>query len=508
MHVQAIKRLIADDEWVVAADESEMALRLHPQSSVLHCLCATTRLALRDVAGALTLLQEGAVRVPNEAGILIALGELHASENGDVDQAMACFESAIRLEPGKAERYAGYADYGLGQSGFDKVWKERPVWMNSGLLGEALLVQLRNRGLYSDAKAFALQLLERFGRRPGTLLSLARIEVEAEHDCAAARRYAVAALQLEPASFPGHLVYIALLIREGKWGDAGRHLRSILRRFEHFDATFARNTPLLDGSPLHDTTVLLDSMLASGYGDFIHFSRLAGMLKERGATVGIRTRRALKGVMANVSGVDFVIGHSETLNAVHFTADMSLLWILLGLQMDEVATNVPYVRVDPHTLSNRKRPDDRELRIGLVTRSADQHPSNRHTAKNIPDSELAPLQAIPRARFFSFEMPRLAPPLQQVFTHAAVETVVAGFTETAVMLSQMDVVITVDTALAHLTGAIGKRGVLLLPYSPDWRWMLDRSDTPWYPSIHLIRQAAPGDWRSVIDQCTTALGAC
>ncbi len=504
-NVLAIERLLADSEFALALETSEEALRWYPKYPDFHRLRGAALVGLRDATGALTVLQQAISQLSTEFSLYTALGNLYISEFGDFVRAEQQFARAINLNPNRSDAYLGYSECRLKQSAFEELWPEQSGWAHPELLVEAFVVQLRNYGRYDEARSTALRFLQDFGRRPGTLLALARIEEEAVHDVAAARRYISAALHLSPMSIPGHLAYLALLIKAGKWAEGSRHLRWMMKQFDNFYPRFVGDARNWDGAPLDGKTVLLDSTLAFGYGDFIHFSRFAAALHEQGATVGVRTRKPLKPLLATASGVDFVMAYSDPVRTADYMADMSLLWLFLGLGMEDVAASVPYLKADAASLQRWNFQRDGTLRVGLVPRSADRHLSNQHTAKNIPVEEFAALGSVPGARFYSFEMPPISPPLRNVLHGATVEEISADFFQTAGALTQMDVVVTVDTAMAHLTGALGKPGFLLLPYSPDWRWMLNREDTPWYPSLQLIRQPAPGDWQSVMQTCATKL---
>jgi hypothetical protein len=369
---------------------------------------------------------------------------------------------------------------------------------------EALVVQLSNYGRYGEARAAADRLLRDFGEPPGALLGLARIEEEAAHDLAAARRYLEAALRKYPKLIPCHLAYLTLLIKAGEWPDATRHLRSMMRYFGYRYPRFA-GAPNWDGTPLEGKTVLLDSTLATGYGDYIHFVRFAQPLRERGAKVGVRTRKGLESLLATAPGIDFVSTRSAPAPTADYTCEMSLVWLFLGLGMEEVRYGETYLRPPANTLP---APREGPLRVGLARSSADRRGFNRYTAKNVPAQELAPLADLPDVQFVSFEMPSAQADLRQVFQAAPFEEAgprLSNFFETAAALSQLDVLVTVDTAVAHLAGALGKPAFLLLPFSPEWRWLLKREDTPWYSSVRLIRQATPGDWAPVIKRCAEAL---
>jgi len=140
----------------------------------------------------------------------------------------------------------------------------------------------------------------------------------------------------------------------------------------------------------------------------------------------------------------------------------------------------------------------------LVWAGNPYHRNDRH--RSIPATALAPILAVPGVRFFSLQIggTRFDAPARVMDLTEGVR----DFADTAAILAQLDLLVTVDTAAAHLAGALGRPCWLLLPYAPDWRWLLDRMDSPWYPSLRLFRQNRPGDWDTVMVTVAARLRTC
>jgi tetratricopeptide (TPR) repeat protein len=501
---ETIRRFLADRDFSVAQELAMRAVREGLASPETYRLLAAALIGLHDISGALQTLEMATVMFPMDASVLTSLGDLCLSHIGDIRRAEQQFARAIGLRPNDPDNYLGYVECHIKINGVMDPFAVVPTQALPGLLLEARIAQLRNLGLYSEARGLALHTLKSAGRRPSAFLSLARMADEEQHSFVEARRYVSKALQIAPGSGPGHLAYLALLIKEGRWADACGYVNATKSRLGNSDPYTPSLPSLWSGDAVYGKTVLLHSTLASGYGDFIQFSRFAAVLREQGARVGVRTRKPLKSLLSGIKGVDFVISIAEDVVDVDYTADMSLIWMILNLGMDDVALDSPYLCVGS-TAPLGKLENKSVHRVGLILRSADRNPTNKYTAKCISLEHLVPLQAVSNAHFYSFEVPPIVPCVQETLNKNTVTVISADFDHTAAILAKMDVVITVDTAMAHLSGALGKKTFLLLPYSPDWRWMLNRKSTPWYPSMDIIRQPRPGDWLSVIRQCVAAL---
>jgi hypothetical protein len=144
--------------------------------------------------------------------------------------------------------------------------------------------------------------------------------------------------------------------------------------------------------------------------------------------------------------------------------------------------------------------------VGLVWRGNPQHPNDRQ--RSILLASLEPLFAVPGVDFYNLQVapgPQFASEAAGQPALIPLEGLLRDFADTAGVVAQLDLVIAADTSVAHLAGALGRPAWVLLPFAPDWRWLLAREDTPWYPTLRLFRQSAPGDWSAVIQRVHDAL---
>jgi hypothetical protein len=171
-----------------------------------------------------------------------------------------------------------------------------------------------------------------------------------------------------------------------------------------------------------------------------------------------------------------------------------------------VPAAVPYLRADPLAVAEwRKRLARPGVKVGLVWAGRPEHHRDRH--RSLPLAQLTPLAAVEPLSFFALQKGAALGEAERVhgMEIEILSPLLGDFTDTAAAIMALDLVISVDTSVAHLAGALGKPVWILLPYAPDWRWLEARSDSPWYPTARLFRQTAPRRWESVIAAVTEAL---
>lgn len=255
-----------------------------------------------------------------------------------------------------------------------------------------------------------------------------------------------------------------------------------------------RRTPrhlqfLWDGRPLAGRRVLVHCY--HGLGDTLQFVRLLPRLRREAAEVVLWAQPALLGLLRGLPGVDRLAPLHDGAPEFERDADVELMELphALRLRRDAIPCAVPYL----HVPAPPRRPG-RAPRVGLVWRAGDWDAS-----RSIAPSLLAPLAALRGLRWVSLQYPPEPPPLP------AVEAGCRDLVTLARRLRGLDLLVSVDTMNAHLAGALGVPVWTLLPTPCDWRWMEDRADSPWYPSMRLLRQSRPGDWSGVVAHLAEAL---
>ena len=257
--------------------------------------------------------------------------------------------------------------------------------------------------------------------------------------------------------------------------------------------------------PLDGRTILLHA--EQGLGDTIQFCRYAAMVAARGVQVVLEVQPPLKSLLAGLDGVDRVVGRGEPTPAHDLHCSLMSLPAAFGTTIETIPSSPSYLTPDAaradgwaRRLGGRERP-----RVGLVWAGTADNPNDRNRSIALVDmrsllrcdAEFVSLQLETRSgdEAVMAEFPSLR--------HFGGE--IADFADTAALASLMDLVVCVDTSVAHLAGALGRPTWIMLPRAPDWRWMLDREDTPWYPTARLFRQSRQGDWPGVLGRVTDAL---
>ncbi len=288
-------------------------------------------------------------------------------------------------------------------------------------------------------------------------------------------------------------------------GDYREGFKNIEARFRKRDAISQRHTdlPRWHGEEIGRKTVLIHA--EQGYGDTIQFLRYVPVLAERGIRVIAEVQdESLRELVRNVPGLQAAIIRGESRPA----ADFQIPMMSLALACDTTVETIPpalYCTPDANKLAQwRQRFKDEDgLKIGLVWRGRPTPDPRR----SIPEQFLAPLFTIPGICWFSLQFDEDESRLPPLPVHRDHLDRLRGFANTAACIAALDLVITIDTVTAHVAGVLGKPTWLLLPFAPDWRWMRDREDSPWYPSMRLFRQDDRREWRPVIERVQHELAA-
>ncbi len=266
------------------------------------------------------------------------------------------------------------------------------------------------------------------------------------------------------------------------------------------------------GEPLEGRTIALHA--EQGQGDTLHFVRYAPLVAERGARVFLIVQPSLKRLVARMPGVAAVYGTSDAFPRPDFHCPLLSLPRLFGTTLESVPARMPYLfppaEAVAHWLSVPLPGDG--LRVGLVW-SGDPRPGfiSAHLTdrrRSMILADFAPLAQVPNLRLVNLQMgapaAQLADPPPGLVLHDPMGAV-RDFADTAALILRLDLVITVDTSVAHLAGALGKPVWVLSRYDGCWRWLQERDDTPWYPTMRLFRQTEPGGWAATVARVAAAL---
>lgn len=267
--------------------------------------------------------------------------------------------------------------------------------------------------------------------------------------------------------------------------------------------------PQWDGSDPSGCTILLYS--EQGLGDTLQFVRYVPLVAARAGKVVVECRPELRRLLESMPEILLAVtGESLPQFDVHLPV-LSLPRVF-GTTLENIPARVPYLLPRPDLVRwwQEQGGFDRDrLNVGLAWAGSRNHVNDRN--RSFPFDTFLPLLDVPGVVFYSLQKGDAAgsSPMQRINTSLVDLTAdLADFADTAALVSNLDLIISVDTAVAHLAGALAKPVWTLLPCVPDWRWMLERDDSPWYPTMKLFRQTIPGDWASVIRSVAEELTAC
>jgi tetratricopeptide (TPR) repeat protein len=444
---------------------------------------------------------------PGAAAIQLHLGDLFRAL-GRHEAALQCCLEAARLAPDLAQAYnnLGNAHLDLGDVANAVASYRRAIALDAGL-AEAhfnLAGALLRTG---DARGAADGYREALRHRPefaDAHLNLGFL-LEEEGDCAGAIAAYRGALAAAPQLVEAHVNLGMQLLLAGQYAEGWQEYEWRLRYPEYGAA--AAGALRWDGTPLAGRTILLDC--EQGFGDAIQFLRYAPMVAERGGRVVVRGPSELCGLFAGTPGIAAIVSREDPLPAFDLHCPLPSLPKVFGTGAGSIPDRTPYIQAPADRTAAwkvRLAGGTEERKVGLVWASQSMH--RTAPAKSLTLAAMAPLAGVPGLRFFSLQKGEAArqaanpPPGMQIHDLGGE---LADFSDTAAVLANLDLVISVDTAVAHLAGAMARPAWTLLKFAPDWRWLLARDDCPWYPTMRLFRQPRQGDWEGTIEAVAQAL---
>jgi hypothetical protein len=246
-----------------------------------------------------------------------------------------------------------------------------------------------------------------------------------------------------------------------------------------------------------------------GLGDTLMILRYVPHVVGTGAKIILEVPRALISLCAEINGISQLVANGEALPAFDVQCPLMSLPYIFGTTLDTIPANVPYLAPPDDRIPDwRRRLGDADvMRVGIVWSGNPKHKNDHNRS--------IPLQSLCSLRSFGIELVSLQKELRPD-DHSVLQAYpdirhfgeeIRDFADTAALISLVDLVISVDTSVAHLAGAMGRPLWLLLPYSPDFRWLRDREDSPWYPTARVFRQPSIGDWDSVIERVKAEIGS-
>lgn len=456
---------------------AERAIAVDPGAAAPHYCVGR----LWELAGRLDSAEASYRRVlgldPNHAKAHNNLGCV-LSLQGRLDEALACYRQALQLDPQQPEANQNYA----------------AITSDAGAQEAAIQGYLRQTQRDpTDARAFS--------NLANVCIGLGRNKDAME--------YLERAIALDPGRADAHYSRSLLLLSEGDYAAGWKECEWRWRLDNPLSAPGRRfPQPIWDGRDLGDGALLMHGELA--LGESLQFVRYARLAAARCGSVIFECAPRLSSLLLGVEGVGQITAPGEALPPFAAHVPLYSLPRVFGTTLQTIPWNGPYIHADPGRVAQwRPRVEaarTARLKIGLVWSGNPQNPYNRD--RSIPFAALAPLQKVPGLAFYSLQKGEAAPATGPQSAPIGLIDLTGherDFLDTVAFISQLDLVISVDTMIANLAGAMGARVWVLLNRVPDWRHHLERADNPWYPTMRLYRQTREGEWGDVVDRVANDL---
>ena len=428
---------------------------------------------------------------------------------GKVDEAVAHYEQALALWPDYAEAHnnLGNSLRGLGRLDQAVAHCEQALILNPAY-AEAhnnLGICLQDLGRLDEAVASyskALALSPNYAEAHMNLGNALQLQGKLVEAVACYEQ----AITLSPDYAQAHMNKALTQLARGDFASGWRshEWRWGLNKPSSPNPNFLE--PQWHGEPLNGDRILLHA--EQGLGDCIQFLRYLPMVRAAGGAIVLEVPAALRRIAARLPDLAELIVSGEPRPSFDWHCPLMSLPLAFGTNLGTIPAQVPYLPIPQEAQTGALAlPRTAEgLRVGLAWAGNPKHLKDR--SRSIPFPLFEPLLQVTGVNFFSLQVGKAA---EQLFASNAKITdlapAVVDMADTAAQIAQLDLVISVDTSVAHLTGALGKPLWLLLSSDADWRWLMQREDKPWYPTARLFRQATFGDWKGVIDRAASLLAS-
>ncbi|RKR43861.1 tetratricopeptide repeat protein [Paraburkholderia sp. BL17N1] len=424
------------------------------------------------------------------------------------DEALVCYHEVLSLDPTSAEAHfnVGNAhkargDHGAAIASFERALSLRANYVEAHINLGSLIGKL---GDYAGAEAHYRRAV---ALKPipthlvclgGSLGAQGRLDEE--------EGFYRRALALDPDYADAHQNLAWLLLKRGDYRQGWAEFALRWRKSD-YDAIAVPGVAEWRGEPLEGRRLLLVG--EQGFGDHFQFLRFASVLAQRGATVDLCVREPLLPLVRRIAGVHRAFSGKPD-DEYDFWVPMMSVPSCIGMDVADIPAEVPYLFADKAKIKAWRRrlgaTDKSKRKVGLVWAGSPTFGNDRYRSMQLAD--LSALSELEDIAWYALQKGPAhgqladAPPAFRAHDFTAD---LHGFEDTAALIMNLDLVIAVDTGVAHLAGALGKPVWLMLPANSDWRWLEARSDSPWYPGMRLFRQPMLGDWAPLVEEVTSAL---
>ena len=506
LNPKALERLSAGD-YSAAIDLLRRALNFDPDSAAAHGNLAVALRRAHYPIEAEAHCRRAIILDPHYLPAHKLLAEL-LRDRDDLPDALACYQRVVALAPtdAMAHNNAGLLLRKLGrvEEAAATFARAAAIDPNDWRIRFNLLMVRGDDAALPDAIEYCRRSLEEHPDRIDVLVNLA-VSLQFSGRYEEALTYLEQAIAASPDQVEARFNRALLLLLLGDYPRGWAEYEQRWNLPELKKPRFAQ--PQWQGENIAGKTILLHA--EQGLGDTIQCLRYVGLVATRCSRVVLRIERRLTRTAASLPANVAIVHADARIPPFDVWCPLLSLPRIFGTRVETIPADTPYLGVRP-VLAERWR---RRLgglpgrKIGLAWAGSPTHIND--CRRSVDPERLAPLFDAAGISWVSLQASPAASsiaglPVNRILDLSAELT---DFAETAGAILNLDLVITVDTAVAHLAGALGRPAWVMLPFSPDWRWLLDRDDSPWYPSLRLFRQPAPGDWDSVVARVTECLAA-
>ncbi|MFM0290103.1 tetratricopeptide repeat protein [Paraburkholderia megapolitana] len=543
-HIERARALRELKRYVEASHHYQLAIVVCGKTPALLYESGLTMTEMGRADEALTVLDEGLALAPDDEKLLyascVALDLLHAHDELLVraDRLLALDRDNVVAWVGRGNALLGLDRHAEAAHAYGEALARTPLHVDAL---RNCAAACRSLGQYEDAleyydralavaganselsynRAVALQQLGRYDEALASHADAARAPAESaqslytravalqqlgEHEAALQNYERACTRDSHHGAAQRSQAYCRLLM-----GDFERGWQQHETRWQASEVLLKRrhgDRPLWLGTePVAGKTVLLHA--EQGYGDTLQFCRYGSLLHDRGATVILEVPGALGPLLGSLRGVSRIVTEADVTPVFDLQCPLLSLPLAFRTALDTVPAEASYLRADAQRRDAWARRVDtiarpQRLKVGLAWSGNPRH--NNDENRSVPFAALAPLLALD-ATFVCLQ-PQVRVRDQEALAASGVLSfgdALADFADTAALVEALDLVVSVDTSVVHLAGAVGRPVWVLLPRAPDWRWLLEREDSPWYPTARLFRQTRPGDWPDVVVRIREAL---
>ena len=510
--LERARALRMQDDFDAARAAAQEILRDEPRHADAMALMAAIAADQRQVQAGLQWAQQALAADPHCVRAHFAMGRLlEAAER--IGEAEASYRRVTELDPANAQ---GFTNLGCMLHLQQRTEEAVRCYRTALQLEPGQPVALRNFALVAGGPEEVGEALRGFERQVAQHPEDAEGQLQLGHLYQQVGRHGEAlaayerATALEPGRAEFHFARAQALLLLGRYAEGWKAYEWRWRMAMLNEAMLRFQQPRWDGRRLQEGTVLLHG--EGAFGDNLQFVRYAALVAQRCARVLVECPPALQALLAHVPGVAQVVAQGDPLP--RFDAHLPLIACpgLFGTTLETVPWSGPYIPADPARVQawgeRVRAAGPRRRKVGLAWTG---NPGNLgNTRRSLTLRQLGALGEVGDVSFFSLQKGVPAPQPAEIpagMHFVDLTASIRDFSDTAALLTQLDLVGSVDTAVAHLAGAMGRPVWVLLPFSADWRYHAGRDDNPWYPTMRQFRQEADGEWDGALQRLRQALAA-